>query len=263
MSKDVVLKAENLEKTYKSGGGTLAILKGLNMELCCGERCVIVGASGSGKTTLLNIIGTLDRPTAGRVTLGGEDVTDMSEAQLVRVRRHTLGMIFQSHYLLKDFSALENVMLPGLIVGAARRDASARAEQLLRDAGLGDRLHHLPGELSGGECQRVAVARSLINDPELILADEPTGSLDPANASSVADLLFSQAARYGKTLLLVTHDMQIARRAQVIYTLLDGRLVRGIPGEWHGAQGVQGAAAEAVRGNDAGEARGESPEALS
>lgn len=226
MSNEVILSVKDLEKTYKTSSETLTILKGLNMDLARGTRCAVVGKSGSGKSTLLNIIGGLDKPTSGSVFADGADISSMTEKELVKFRRDDLGLIFQFHYLLKDFTALENVFLPAYMAGMSKRAAKERAESLLCDVGLKERLHHFPSQLSGGERQRVSVARSLVNDPELILADEPTGNLDPANAQSVGDLLFSLSKDYKKTLILVTHDMSLAQKAEVIYTIEDGHLAQ-------------------------------------
>ncbi len=223
-SSDFIISIEGLEKTYRSGSENLTILKNLKMQVSKGSRCVIVGKSGSGKSTLLNIIGGLDTITKGRVCVNGQLISSMKEDELTSYRQHFLGLIFQFHYLLKDFSAVENVFLPALMAGVKRKEAMERARSLIAEVGLEDRATHLPSELSGGERQRVAVARCLVNNPELILADEPTGNLDPANANSIGDLLFSMAERYNKTLVLVTHDMNIAARGDIRYFIKDGML---------------------------------------
>ena len=219
-----ILSISGLEKTYETSGEKLTIFKGLNMQVMKGQRCVVVGKSGSGKSTLLNIIGGLDKASAGRVCVDGQVVSSMSEKQTVRYRRDVLGLIFQFHYLLKDFSALENVFLPAYMAGTPKKSAMQKAESLLLQVGLKDRLSHLPAQLSGGERQRVAVARSLVNDPQLILADEPTGNLDPANAQAVGELLFSLSRDWGKTLILVTHDMNLASGGERQFFIEDGRL---------------------------------------
>ena len=219
-----ILSIRGLEKTYETSGEKLTIFKDLNMQVMKGQRCVVVGKSGSGKSTLLNIIGGLDRASAGTVCVQGQVVSSMSEKQTVRYRRDVLGLIFQFHYLLKDFTALENVFLPAYMAGTSKKSAMQKAKSLLLQVGLKDRLSHLPAELSGGERQRVAVARSLVNDPQLILADEPTGNLDPANAQAVGELLFSLSRNYGKTLILVTHDMNLAAQGQRQFFIEDGRL---------------------------------------
>ncbi len=221
-SQTVVIK--NLEKTYKTQSESLTILRGLSMSVERGTKCVIAGTSGSGKSTLLNIIGGLDSPTAGSVTVEGYDISAMSEDELALYRKKTLGLVFQFHYLLKDFTALENVFFPAYMAGLSKKDAMEKARSLLADVGLTQRENHLPSQLSGGERQRVAVARSLINNPSLILADEPTGNLDPANAVLIGDLLFSMADRYKKTLILVTHDMNLAKKGDIRYTIKNGSL---------------------------------------
>lgn len=219
-----IVTIENLEKTYKTDSETLTILKDLHMTVQAGTKNVIVGESGSGKSTFLNIIGGLDTATAGTVRVGDYEVSALDEDALTEYRSQFLGLIFQFHYLLKDFTALENVFLPAYMAGVPKTDARKKAEQLLCDVGLGERMHHLPSQLSGGERQRVAVARSLINDPEIILADEPTGNLDPANAVMIGDLLFSMADKYKKTLILVTHDMSLAKKGDVCYAIVNGQL---------------------------------------
>lgn len=220
---ETIVKIEGLEKTFVTGGETLSILKGLDLSVGRGDRCVIVGKSGSGKSTLLNIIGGLQDATSGSVFVGGSDVSRMNETRRTAYRQKFLGLVFQFHYLLKDFTALENVFLPAYMAGVPKKEAMDRACSLLDDVGLSDRLGHFPSQLSGGERQRVAVARSLINDPELILADEPTGNLDPANAALIGDLLFSMADSHCKTLILVTHDMNIAAKGNRRYAIEDGR----------------------------------------
>ena len=220
---EILVKIEGLEKTFESGGESLSILKGLDLSVAKGEKCVIVGKSGSGKSTLLNIIGGLADATAGRVLLSGSDVSSMNEARRTAFRQKFLGLVFQFHYLLKDFTALENVFLPAYMAGIPKKEAMERASSLLNDVGLSDRAGHFPSQLSGGERQRVAVARSLVNEPELILADEPTGNLDPANAALIGDLLFSMADLHHKTLILVTHDMNIAAKGSCRYAIEDGK----------------------------------------
>ncbi len=224
MNDGYILEVEKVEKQYVSASETLTILRGLDLNVSRGEKIIITGDSGSGKSTLLNIIGGLDTVTGGSVRAGEFEVTALDEDGLSAYRSRFLGFIFQFHYLLKDFSALENVFLPAYMAGEPKKRARERARQLLCDVGLEHRLSHLPSQLSGGEQQRAAVARSLINDPDLILADEPTGNLDPANASLVEDMLFSVVDRYGKTLLLVTHDRELSARGDVRYCLEKGRL---------------------------------------
>ena len=217
-----VITIKNLEKTYKTEGETLTILKNLNIEINEGSKFVVVGESGSGKSTFLNIVGGLDKATSGSVTVGPYEITSLNEAGISEYRSRYLGLIFQFHYLLKDFTALENVFLPAYMAGVPKKEAMEKARILLNDVGLSDRTDHLPSQLSGGERQRVAVARSLINDPKVILADEPTGNLDPANAVLIGDLLFSMTEKYNKTLILVTHDMKLAEKGDYIYSIKDG-----------------------------------------
>ena len=219
-----ILTIKNLEKVYVTDSEKLAVLKGLNLNVEKGSKIAVVGESGSGKSTLLNIIGGIDNATSGSVQAGEWEVTSLSEAKMSEYRSHFLGLIFQFHYLLKDFTALENVYMPALIAGLSKKEAIERAEGLLADVGVADRKDHLPSQLSGGERQRVAVARALINDPSLILADEPTGNLDPANAEKIGSLLFSMADKYKKTLILVTHDMKLASNGDRQFSIVEGRL---------------------------------------
>lgn len=219
-----IVHIENLEKTYVSTGETLTVLKALDLSVEEGSKVVITGESGCGKSTLLNIIGGIDSATSGIVRSGGRDITALDENAQADYRSHFLGFVFQFHYLLKDFTALENVYLPAYMAGVSKKDAISRAERLLEDVGLQDRLHHLPSELSGGERQRTAVARALINDPHLILADEPTGNLDPVNAEIVGNLLFSIADKYRKTLIMVTHDQNLAAKGSMRYSIAGGKL---------------------------------------
>lgn len=221
-----IITVRSLEKTYVSAGEKLTVLRNLDLDVAEGSRIVITGESGCGKSTLLNIIGGIDRATSGSVSAGGWDVTSLDEDSLAGYRSVFLGFIFQFHYLLKDFSALENVCMPARIAGIPEREAAERAAVLLEDVGVYDRRNHLPSQLSGGERQRVAVARALVNSPSLILADEPTGNLDPANADMIGDLLFSMVDRYRKTLLLVTHDRRLAAKGGIRLSISDGRLVR-------------------------------------
>ena len=223
---DIIVSVKSLEKTYKSEGESLTILKDLNLEIEKGKKITIVGESGSGKSTFLNIIGGLDHATSGSVRCGDYELSNLDEKKLSDYRSHFLGLIFQFHYLLKDFTALENTFLPSIMAGTPKKEAIEKARALLSDVGLEKRLSHLPGQLSGGERQRVAVARSLMNDPQLILADEPTGNLDPQNALMIGDLLFSMVDKYKKTLLLVTHDMNLSKKGDIVYSIKNGRLER-------------------------------------
>lgn len=221
---NVIVRIEGLEKKYINQSETLRVLKGLSLTIKNGERACIIGESGNGKSTLLNILGGIDTASGGTVKAGGYELSALDEDELTEYRAHFVGLVFQFHYLLKDFSALENVFLPAYMTGMQKSEAVKRAEQLLDDVGLSQRKNHLPSELSGGERQRVAVARALVNDPSLVLADEPTGNLDPANAAMIGGLLFEVAKQYGKTLLVVTHDMDLAARGETLYKLEDGVL---------------------------------------
>ncbi|MDR3172550.1 MAG: ABC transporter ATP-binding protein [Treponema sp.] len=223
---DPLVRVSNLVKNYVSGGETLYILKAVSFEVEQGSSVAVSGQSGSGKSTLLNILGGLDRCDSGSVEIAGADISGLSENSLSGYRSRQVGFIFQFHYLLKDFTALENVMLPAFIAGMKKKAALEKARLLLADVKMETRLHHFPSQLSGGERQRVAVARSMVNDPDIILADEPTGNLDPHNSALVAELLYAGAEKWGKTLMVVTHDEHVARRAMYRYTLDNGTLSR-------------------------------------
>jgi lipoprotein-releasing system ATP-binding protein len=220
----ILIKVSNIVKNYISGAETLHILKGINFEIEEGASAAISGQSGSGKSTLLNILGGLDRADEGSVFIGGDEITALSEKEMSLYRSKKVGFIFQFHYLLKDFTALENIMLPAYIAGVKKKDAIETAKSLLADVKLEDRGSHFPSQLSGGERQRVAVARSMVNDPSLILADEPTGNLDPQNSEIVARLLYESAQKRGKTLVVVTHDKEVAAKAGVRLVLENGQL---------------------------------------
>jgi lipoprotein-releasing system ATP-binding protein len=220
-----ILRVNNIVKHFASGAETLFILRGVSFALEKGTTAAISGQSGSGKSTLLNILGGLECCDSGAVTVAGQEITGLSEKGLTTFRSRRVGFIFQFHYLLKDFTALENVMLPGYMAGMKKKAALEKARLLLEDVKLEDRLRHFPSQLSGGERQRVAVARSMMNDPDLILADEPTGNLDPGNSDMVAEMLYREAEKWGKTLVVVTHDEKVAGRAMIRYTLEGGFLV--------------------------------------
>jgi lipoprotein-releasing system ATP-binding protein len=226
-----ILKLENVAKSYPSASGELAILRGINLELGVGESLAIIGPSGSGKSTLLNILGSLDRPTSGRVLLAGQDVTRLDELALAEVRNRQIGFVFQGHHLLPQCSVLENVLVPTLASRdrAQRSQAPDRARKLLDRVGLGARLDHHPGQLSGGERQRVAVVRALINQPKLLLADEPTGALDRASAQNLAQLLIELNREQQVTLVLVTHALDLAKRMERVMSLESGSLVETKP----------------------------------
>jgi lipoprotein-releasing system ATP-binding protein len=207
-----------------STGGTLEVLKGIDVEIYAGEIIAIVGPSGVGKSTFLNILGALDRPTSGEVEIDGTLISQFDDSRLAQFRNHTVGFVFQFHHLMPEFTALENVMMPALI---ARRNGSnvvARAKQLLADVGLAARFSHRPGELSGGEQQRVAVARSLMNEPRLVLADEPSGNLDLRASESLHQLLWNLSRRDGRTFIIVTHNLELAKKADRVIELFDGRI---------------------------------------
>jgi lipoprotein-releasing system ATP-binding protein len=219
-----ILELSGVSKSYTSPEGVeTAVLRGVDLKISKGDSVAIAGPSGCGKSTLLNIIGTLDRPTSGRVTLDGRDVSTLPEAALAEVRSQVVGFVFQLHHLLPQCSILENVLVPTLVAKGAG-DVEARARALLERVGLGQRLSHRPGQLSGGECQRAAVVRALINKPKLLLADEPTGSLDRSSAESLAALLGELNREEGVVLVTVTHAADLAAKAGKVYDLRDGRL---------------------------------------
>jgi len=229
-----LLKLASVTRRYDAPGKTeaLTVLVGVSLEIARGESLAIVGPSGSGKSTLLQIMGTLDRPTSGSVTLDGRELGALDELQLASVRNRQIGFVFQSHYLLPQCTVMENVLVPTLACAdAALRDgAGGRAERLLERVGLGQRKSHRPGELSGGERQRVAVVRALINQPQLLLADEPTGSLDHASALQLGQLLLELNREEGVTLVVVTHALDLARRMGRVMGLTDGQLKPVEPG---------------------------------
>lgn len=220
----LTLKLENVSKQYAAGNETLHVLRDISLEVPPGQSLAIVGPSGSGKSTLLNIIGGLDRPTSGRVTLDGQNIADLADTALARMRSRNMGFIFQLHHLLPQCTVRENVLVPTLAADGATPEVQNRASVLLDRVGLGDRQNHRPGQLSGGECQRVAVARALINQPRLLLADEPTGQLDHASAEKLADLLAELNRRQNVTLIVVTHSPELARRMDRTLELKDGLL---------------------------------------
>ncbi len=219
-----IITIQGLEKTYTDSMQSLTILHDVDMTVEKGKKVIILGESGSGKSTLLNIIAGLDGATKGTVQVGDFTVSNLVEKELAEYRSKFLGLIFQFHYLLKDFTALENVYLPLYMIGEKKKIAIEKAKTLLCDVGLEDRMNHLPSQLSGGEKQRAAVARSLIHNPELILADEPTGNLDPENAKLISDMLFELVEKYNKTLLLVTHEMSLCDRGDVRCRIKQGRV---------------------------------------
>ena len=203
------------------------MLKGITLEITCGKMLAIVGASGVGKSTLLHILGALDRPTSGTVEFNGEQIFNQSDNQLAKFRNQNVGFVFQFHHLLPEFTAVENVRLPGLIIGNSTETATSRAIEALTDFGLGHRLSHRPGELSGGEQQRVAIARAILNNPALVLADEPTGNLDTHTGQGVFQLLRDLNQTKGTTFVLVTHNEALAAQADHILRMVDGQLEQG------------------------------------
>ena len=226
-----LLVGEELEREYRSGPELVRVLRGASVSVRPAEVVSLAGASGVGKSTLLHVLGALDRPTAGRVLWQGEDVFARGEAGLVRFRRHEVGFVFQFYNLLGEMTALENAMLPALLARRPGREARELAAQALTDVGLGDRLRHRPGELSGGEQQRVAIARALLNRPRAILADEPTGNLDPKTSAVIFELFLRLQAERGIAFLIATHNPELARKADRSYRLIEGRAREVQPGE--------------------------------
>ena len=221
-----VLEATGLTRSYQGGdGGTIEVLRGVDLTVEPGEFVAIVGASGAGKSTLLHLLGALDRPSAGTLRLEGASVEGRPPAELAALRNRRIGFVFQFHHLLRDFTALENVAMPLLIAGEPDAEAQSRAEALLRSLGLGDRLGHLPAQLSGGEQQRAAVARALALRPAVVLADEPSGNLDPDNAARLHEVLASLRREFGTALVVATHNRSLAERADRILRLEAGVLV--------------------------------------
>jgi lipoprotein-releasing system ATP-binding protein len=219
-----VLEARNVQKNFTQGPVTLEVLQGVMLAVEAGERLAIVGASGSGKTTLLQILGGLDRPTMGHVFVGGQDIHELSEDARGMLRNRALGFVYQFHHLLPEFSALENVAMPLLVRRTPVAEARDKASEILERVGLGRRLDHRPYQLSGGERQRAAVARALVTEPKIILADEPTGNLDGQNAEGVFELMLELNRERGTSLVVVTHDLRLANRMERVFEIQGGRL---------------------------------------
>ena len=219
-----MVKARSITKNYSVGGHTLEVLRGVDLDIAAGEIIAIVGESGAGKSTLLHILGMLDRPTSGTFSLNGKTIDGKTDTELAAFRNKLVGFVFQFHHLLPEFSALENVMMPSIIGRKSRAAALERAEALLDSVGLSERLEHRPGELSGGELQRVAVARALMNEPTIVFADEPSGNLDHNNSLMLHDLLWNLARDNTYTFIIVTHDLSLAERADRVLQLSEGKI---------------------------------------
>ncbi len=224
---DIVLEGIDIHKSFQTGAETLHVLKGVDIRIRRGEIVSVVGASGVGKSTLLHILGALDRPTQGKVRLDSTDVFSLSDKKLAHFRNKTVGFVFQFHHLLPEFSALENVMMPRLIAGEEMGAIRGKAERFLSEVGLAERINHKPGELSGGEQQRVAVARALVNEPQIVIADEPSGNLDKATGEELHNLLSELNRKKNQTFIIATHNQLLAQRAHRIVTLVDGKAQAG------------------------------------
>lgn len=219
-----LLEVRDLRKSFRTEGGRVDVLNGVDLSVAEGDTIALVGASGAGKSTLLHILGTLEKPTSGSVCFRGDDVFSLNEGALATFRNRSIGFVFQFHHLLPEFTALENVMMPALISGMPRETARQAAGRFLDDVGLAHRLHHKPGELSGGEQQRVAIARALVLSPALLLADEPTGNLDRKTSEEIHELLAGIQRKSGLTLIIVTHNERLAARMGKTIRLVDGRI---------------------------------------
>ncbi len=230
MKNDVIIKLDNVWKIYQLGDVSVNALRGLSLEIKEGEFIAIQGPSGSGKSTAMNMVGCLDIPSRGKIYLDGKDVSQLTESRLAQIRGKKIGFIFQQFNLINTLSALENVMLPMVFQGVQKERRFARAKELLTMVDLGERMHHRPNELSGGQQQRVAIARALTNDPDVVLADEPTGNLDSKTGANVMDFLQQLHKKEKKTIVMVTHDSVLAKRAQRIKYLKDGAIVSSTKG---------------------------------
>ena len=224
MNNNIVLKCTNIGKSYRDGSLNVQVLKNLNLEVKEGEGISIIGSSGSGKSTLLHILGGLDKPSEGKITLMNQDISDMSQRQLGELRNNYLGFVYQFHHLLPEFSALENVMMPLLIGKKNKAEAETQAADMLEKVGLKQRILPRPSELSGGERQRAAIARALVTRPKCLLADEPTGNLDRKNAQNILDMMMDLKTELNTSLIVVTHDDELAMRFERVMTMQDGHL---------------------------------------
>jgi len=225
MSNQAMIEVGGLGKSFETPGGTIDVLRGVDLKIATGERVAVIGTSGAGKTTLMHILGGLDRPTTGDVKFEGKSLFSLRGAELDAFRNQTIGFVFQFHQLLQEFSALENVAMPLMIGGMKKNDATDKAAVILEEVGLGHRLSHKPGALSGGEQQRVAVARALVRGPQILLADEPTGNLDSATSAEIVALLNQMHQTRGLTMIIVTHNNELAGSLDRVLRIDDGRLV--------------------------------------
>lgn len=226
MKDEVIFDLRNVCKVYSMKGVETHALRGVNLKVKRGEYAAISGPSGSGKSTLMHIMGCLDTPTKGKVIIEGRDTSEMNDNELARIRREKIGFVFQAYNLIPGLTATENIALPMRFNGIGKGDAQRRAVELLKKVGLGDRIYHKPNEMSGGEQQRVAIARSLVNDPDIIMGDEPTGNLDSKTGIEIMELIEDLHEKTGKTVIIVTHDKKLARRAKRQIKTLDGKVVR-------------------------------------
>lgn len=225
IKRDITLDIKNLTKTYKTGQEKLVILDELSLSIFKGETVALVGPSGAGKSTLLSQIGLLDTPDSGEILIGGQDAAKLKDAAKTKLRSQEIGFVYQFHHLLPEFTALENVMMPQIIAGRSQREAKERAERFLERLGLAERVSHRPATLSGGEQQRVAIARALANKPSLLLADEPTGNLDPQTGAHVFKLLTSIVEKTGVSALIATHNMELAAKMDRVLIIKDGKVI--------------------------------------
>jgi len=224
MGDEILVKVERLYKSYRLPDGELPVLRGLDLEIGRGDMVAVVGSSGSGKSTLLHLMGALDRPTSGKVYYDGLDIYGLDDGRLAKIRGERVGFVFQFHYLLPEFTAVENVAMPLLIRGVNRREATSKAKELLAEVGLGERLQHKPGRLSGGEQQRVAIARALVGSPTVVLADEPTGNLDAETTRTIHALMLRLNGSLGQAFVIATHNESLARSMKRVVRLMDGGL---------------------------------------